>query len=50
MLDAIVDRREMKDMITRVLRFGAPPRAAARAHAGQGNRDHDREPAPAAKP
>src|SRR5499426_3518047 len=25
MLDAIIDRREMKDAITRIMRFGAPP-------------------------
>ncbi len=35
MLDAVVDRREMKDMITRILRFGAPPRAAEPAPASQ---------------
>jgi acetyl-CoA carboxylase carboxyl transferase subunit beta len=29
MLDIIVDRREMKDLITRVLRFGMPTRTAA---------------------
>ena len=29
MLDAVVDRREMKDMITRILRFGVPAHAAA---------------------
>ena len=31
MLDAVVDRREMKDLITRVLRFGAPARSVERA-------------------
>jgi acetyl-CoA carboxylase carboxyl transferase subunit beta len=35
MLDAVVDRREMKDMITRILRFGVPPRAPDREPAGQ---------------
>jgi acetyl-CoA carboxylase carboxyl transferase subunit beta len=29
MLDMVVDRREMKDVITRVLRFGGIPRRAA---------------------
>ena len=35
MLDIVVDRREMKDMITRVLRFGAPQRAAEPAPASR---------------
>ena len=35
MLDAVVDRREMKDMITRILRFGTPPRTAEPAPAIQ---------------
>ena len=35
MLDAVVDRREMKDMITRILRFGVPARVADREPAGQ---------------
>jgi hypothetical protein len=29
MLDMVVDRRELKDVVTRVLRFGAPPAATA---------------------
>ncbi|HSC28592.1 MAG TPA: acetyl-CoA carboxylase, carboxyltransferase subunit beta [Vicinamibacterales bacterium] len=29
MLDMVVDRRELKDVITRILRFGVPSRAAA---------------------
>ena len=37
MLDAIVDRREMKDMITRFLRFGLPARRR-RARAGRPGR------------
>ena len=39
MLDAVVDRREMKDMITRALQFGASTRPAVRPRATE------REPA-----
>ena len=35
MLDAVVDRREMKDMITRILRFGVAARVTDREPAGQ---------------
>ena len=35
MLDAVVDRREMKEMITRILRFGAPPQITEPAPASQ---------------
>jgi acetyl-CoA carboxylase carboxyl transferase subunit beta len=31
MLDMVVDRRELKDVITRILTFGAKPRAAGPA-------------------
>jgi hypothetical protein len=35
MLDAVVDRREMKDVITRVLRFGRPEPAVRPASAAE---------------
>jgi acetyl-CoA carboxylase carboxyl transferase subunit beta len=50
MLDAVVDRREMKDMITRVLRFGDSRGAAGSERARERNAgaDETREPARAA--
>ena len=51
MLDVIVDRREMKDMITRVLRFGVPARApqASRRAPAQA-RQASRQPRPPPRP